>query len=69
MLILNRNVDQSILIGDQIKIMITGFNPKTGRVCVGVDAPDDMLILRDELKNQPARRPNWRNQCHSSPLP
>ena len=47
MLILSRKQDQSILIGDDIKITIVEF--KNNTVKVGIDAPRDVTILREEL--------------------
>ncbi len=47
MLILSRGVDQSLMIGDDIEVKITKIC--NNHVCIGIDAPLDMLILRDEL--------------------
>lgn len=47
MLILSRKQDQSILIGDNIKITIVEF--KNNTVKIGIDAPRDLTILREEL--------------------
>lgn len=47
MLILSRKQDQSILIGDNIKITIVEI--KNNIVKVGIDAPRDFTILREEL--------------------
>ena len=47
MLILSRKQDQSILIGDDIKITIVEF--KNNTVKIGIDAPRDVTILREEL--------------------
>ena len=50
MLVLNRTVDQKILIGDDVTITIT----RIGRnfVRVGIEAPHDVLIRREELVAQ-----------------
>jgi len=48
MLILSRKEDESIIIGDNIKIKIVSIDK--GSVKIGFDAPANMLILREELK-------------------
>lgn len=47
MLVLKRKVGERIMVGDDIEITITdaGF----GWAKVGVDAPDGVVILREEL--------------------
>lgn len=47
LLILSRKQDQSILIGDDIKITIVEL--KNNTVKIGIDAPRDLIILREEL--------------------
>jgi len=47
MLVLSRKVDQSIEIDGRIKVKIVKI--KGNRVTVGIDAPDDVAILRGEL--------------------
>lgn len=49
-MILSRKLNQSIVIGDgvnQIRVVIFGID--RDRVKVGVDAPRETLVLRDEL--------------------
>ena len=48
MLILARKSGENILIGDNIVIKIIDISK--GMVKLGLDAPKDMLILREELK-------------------
>ena len=48
MLILNRQQGEKILIGDDIKVTILG---NQGIVRVGIDAPKNIRILREELRN------------------
>ncbi|UTW45103.1 carbon storage regulator [bacterium SCSIO 12696] len=50
MLVLTRREDQSILIGEDIKITIVKFGYKDGQVKVSIEAPKDVLILREGLK-------------------
>ena len=47
MLILSRKEDESITLGNDIKITIVGIS-KSG-VKIGIDAPKNMMILRSEL--------------------
>ncbi len=47
MLVLTRKPGQRILVGEEI--VITILENGTGRICVGIDAPPDVRILRGEL--------------------
>ena len=47
MLILERRVGESIMVGDDIKIIIV--SEKYGKVKIGIDAPDDIDIWREEI--------------------
>lgn len=47
MLILTRRINESILIGDDTRITILGTNG--GQVKIGIDAPRDINIVREEL--------------------
>jgi carbon storage regulator len=49
MLVLTRKIDESVLVGDDISITIVSVNKRTGEVRLGIDAPDNVLILREEL--------------------
>lgn len=48
MLILSRKEEESIIIGDNIKIKVVSIDK--GSVKLGFEAPGNMLILREELK-------------------
>ncbi len=48
MLVLSRREDESILIGENIKIKVVSIDK--GSVKIGFEAPPHMLILREELK-------------------
>lgn len=48
MLILSRKLDEAIWLGDNIKIKIMGIDK--GTVKLGIEAPSDITILRQELK-------------------
>jgi carbon storage regulator len=61
MLILTRKIDQSIIIQGNITIMVLGV--ERDRVKLGIQAPADVAVLREELvvedansKVQPIRR-------------
>ena len=47
MLVLSRRVGETINIGDDIKITVTAIN---GNQCrIGIDAPKEVKVLREEL--------------------
>ena len=48
MLILTRKLDETILIGENISIKIVEIRGK--QVRIGIDAPADILVLREEMK-------------------
>ena len=48
MLVLSRIVGEEIVIGDNISIVVNRVSGN--RVSIGVDAPDNIRILRAELK-------------------
>ncbi len=58
MLVLTRKRDQKILIGDGITITILGI--QTNQVRLGIEAPANVSILREELKDRPADGPRPR---------
>ena len=47
MLELTRNPNESIIIGDDIKITV--LSDAHGQVKLGIEAPDDVEIWRDEI--------------------
>lgn len=47
MLVLTRRVDEVICIGDNVQIKVVSIAP--GVVKLGIDAPDDVTIMRKEL--------------------
>ncbi len=50
MLILGRTENQKIMIGDNITIAVVSISGD--RVRIGIDAPQDVMILREELINK-----------------
>lgn len=50
MLVLSRRVGEKILIGDQICVTVVRITQ--GVVRLGIEAPDNMLIVREEIKDR-----------------
>ena len=50
MLVLSRNVDESIVINDNIIVTVVGI--KGERVRIGVTAPSDVPVDREEVHNR-----------------
>lgn len=48
MLILTRKVQEAILIGHNIKVVIDSVDGQ--RVRIGIEAPKDVVILREEIQ-------------------
>ena len=70
MLILTRKIDQAIVIQGDIKIMVLGV--ERDRVKIGIDAPANVTVLREELMNQqelPAPTPMRRKTAPPRPAP
>ena len=65
MLVLSRKVGERIVVGD--KITITVVRMGQGNVRIGIDAPGDMTIVRDELL-QAAKANGNRGQSISAPV-
>jgi carbon storage regulator len=47
MLILSRRIGETLMIGDEIKITVLGVNG--AQVRLGVDAPEEVEVYREEL--------------------
>ncbi len=47
MLILSRRIGESLMIGDDIEVKV--FDVSGNNVRLGIQAPDDVVILREEL--------------------
>jgi carbon storage regulator len=52
MLVLSRKVGERILIGDEISVTVVRVAP--GVVRLGVEAPDRLSIVREEIKHSEA---------------
>lgn len=55
MLVLLRNVGESVLIGDDIRVVVTKVEAG-GRVYLGIEAPREIPILRDDAVRR-AKKP------------
>lgn len=67
MLILTRTEGKRILVGDDITITVTKI--KGNQVCIGIDAPDNVSIDREEVRNRKNKddKNMWNNffkKCH-----
>jgi carbon storage regulator len=51
MLVLSRKVGEGILIGDRIAVTVLRINGPTVRL--GIEAPPDVTVLREQLADQP----------------
>ncbi|HZZ70638.1 MAG TPA: carbon storage regulator [Pirellulales bacterium] len=51
MLVLSRKVGERILIGDHIAITVVRL--AQGGVRLGIEAPSDLIVVREELKTAP----------------
>ena len=50
MLILNRKIGESIILGDNIEVKILDI--QDGKIKVGIEAPKDITILRKEVYDE-----------------
>ena len=53
MLVLSRKVGERIVVGDNITITVVRMGQ--GNVRIGIDAPSDMAIVREELLHGPVK--------------
>lgn len=56
MLVLARYVDQRIMIGDSIIVTVTDVDRRTGRVKLGIEAPSNYQVDREEVREAILRR-------------
>jgi carbon storage regulator len=55
MLIITRKVDEHIIIGDGVRITVVAIRGR--QVRIGIQAPRQMSVRRDDLRQQPAPSP------------
>jgi len=53
MLILSRKIDETIVIGDEVRVTVLGISGKT--VKLGIDAPHEIPVHRLEVHNKMER--------------
>ena len=58
MLVLTREINQSILIGGNITV--TFLSQRGSKIRLGVEAPDDVTVVRDNAKNKEPREETTR---------
>ena len=51
MLVLIRKVNESIVIGDNIKVMVTEVDKELGTVKLGIEAPRNVSVHRREVQD------------------
>lgn len=64
MLVLSRKVGQRILIGDHITVTVVRV--AQGGVRIGIEAPEDMAIVREEIKRDRDEQPEPDNAVRGS---
>lgn len=57
MLVLSRNKNEKILIGEHIVVMVVGIDHH-GTVKLGIEAPDDVEVDREEVRIAKRRNAN-----------
>lgn len=64
MLVLSRKVGERILIGEHVTVTVVRITG--GGVRIGIEAPDDMAVIREELSDPSADRspPRQRSAVH-----
>lgn len=60
MLVLTRRPGESILIDGGIKVTVLTLCRDTGQVRIGIDAPKEVSIVREELLGRPFRETTLR---------
>jgi len=59
MLVVTRRIDQSITIGDDIRVVVVGVDGD--QVQLGVDAPQKVPVYRTEVLSRVGKAPTQRN--------
>lgn len=64
MLILQRKAHEAILIGDDVRVVV--LKSDSGGVRLGIEAPDHLTILREEIVEQIAEENRVANEAAGS---
>jgi carbon storage regulator len=64
MLILQRKANEAILIGDEVRVIV--LKSDSGGVRLGIEAPEQMTILREEIVEQIAEENRLANEAAGS---
>jgi carbon storage regulator len=67
MLVLSRKVGERILIGENIAVTVVRIGQ--GGVRIGIDAPNDMTVVREELTSGESVATSGEDRPRSKPLP
>jgi carbon storage regulator len=51
MLVITRKLNERIYIADNITITVVDIRERSGQVKIGIDAPKEIAILRDDIIN------------------
>lgn len=62
MLVLSRRIDETLVIGNNIKVTVLGINGN--QVRIGIDAPKDVVVDRLEVAQ---RKEDERNSVNAAP--
>jgi len=66
MLVLTRKTNERIVIGDNIRITVVGV--RGNHVRLGIEAPPEVVILRDELCRLDEQARSERHEANDTPL-
>ncbi|MCA9213540.1 MAG: carbon storage regulator [Planctomycetales bacterium] len=67
MLVLSRKVGERILVGDDVTITVVRLT--NGGVRLGIEAPSDMAVVREEVRNKNAAATSDQAQSVPTRLP
>jgi carbon storage regulator len=67
MLILTRRVGETLMIGDEVTVTVLGV--KGNQVRIGVNAPKDIAVHREEIYERIKREQDGTVQATASPQP
>ena len=63
MLVLTRKLNETIIIGENIRVTITAIHGR--QVRLAIEAPPEVAIAREELDRRPGRAPRMSSQARS----